>query len=271
MIFSLPLFQLTALVLAISLALGLGLSVGIRKLFRLNPTAQQSDLAIDLMQVASSYIGILLAFAGVLAWQNYATAQTAVEQEAGAASQLYRGLTVYGPEMDVSRDNLRAYIGSIVSDEWAMMRESKRSALTEARMITLFDHVAAAQPSSERESALFGEALSHLNNLVQLRRDRLSASQAELPAVLWVVAIIGSIFTIAYASAFVSSRYATLMMSGVSLTIGLMFLFLLSVAHPFRGSGGLSPQPLTDLSAIMDSVDRIHRAEIVSARARPPA
>jgi hypothetical protein len=72
----LKLWQLTFVVLGISLAFGLVFSVGIRKIFKLNPTAQQADLAIDLMQVTSTYIGILLAFAGVLPGRTSRTPTT---------------------------------------------------------------------------------------------------------------------------------------------------------------------------------------------------
>ncbi len=99
LLLGLKLWQLTVAVLGIALAVGLGFSVGIVKIFRLNPSSQQADLAIDLMQVTSTYIGILLAFAGVLAWQDYRDAATAVENEAGVASLLYRDLAAYGPEM----------------------------------------------------------------------------------------------------------------------------------------------------------------------------
>jgi hypothetical protein len=74
---------------------------------------------------------------------------------------------------------------------------------------------------------------------------------------LWIVALVGSILTIAYASAFVSTRYAQLMIAGTSLTIGLLFLFLLSVDYPFRNRNGVSNQPFIELSAIFDRIDRL--------------
>src|SRR5438045_4248492 len=97
LLLGLKLWQLTIVVLLLSVAAGYGFSIGIRKVFRLNPSVQEADLAIDLMQVTSTYIGILLAFAGVLAWQDYEAASTAVENEAGVASMLYRDLAAYGP------------------------------------------------------------------------------------------------------------------------------------------------------------------------------
>lgn len=270
LLLGLKLWQLTVVILGISLALGLGFSVGIRKIFHLNPTTQQADLAIDLMQVTSTYIGILLAFAGVLAWQDYRDAATAVESEAGVASLLYRDLTAYGPEMAPARNSLRAYVKSVIVDGWPLLREGKRSPAAETKLLTVFDEVAAVTPANERQSAIYQEAFSQMNQLVSMRRQRIAASRAEIPPVLWIVAIVGSILTIAYASAFVSSRYASLMISGTSLTIGLLFLFLLSVEYPFRHREGVSPQPFVELLGVMDKVDRSAAARAFnSSRASP--
>ena len=252
----LKLWQLTVVVLAIALVLGLSVSVGIRKVFRLDPSTQQADLAIDLMQVTSTYIGILLAFAGVLAWQDNRDAATAVKNEAGVASLLYRDLSVYGPEMAPARDALKVYVRTVVVDGWPRLREGKRSPAAEAELLAVFDHVAAVAPTNERQSAIYSEAFSQLNQLVSMRRQRIAASRAEIPPVLWIVAIVGSLLTIAYASAFVSSRYASLMISGTSLTIGLLFLFLLSVEYPFRNRNGVGPQPFIELSGIFERIDR---------------
>jgi hypothetical protein len=255
-LYDLSLWQLTLFVLGVSLAVGLGFSVGIRTIFRMNPSAQQADLAIDLMQVTSTYIGILLAFAGVLAWEDYKGAENAIQKEAATASQLYRDFSVYGPEMAESRQDLRAYIGSIVVDEWPLLREGKRSSTTETMLLRLFDDFADTTPTDGRKSAIYQEAFSQLNELVALRRDRITSSRSEIPAVLWIVAIAGSVLTIAYASAFVGSRYALLMISGTSLTIGLLFLFLLSVDNPFRGRAELSNEQFRELSSIFDTIDR---------------
>lgn len=267
----LKLWQLTVVILGISLALGLGFSVGIRKIFRLNPTSQQADLAIDLMQVTSTYIGILLAFAGVLAWQDSRDAATSVESEAGVTSQLYRDLAVYGPEMDPARLAIRAYIHSVIVDGWPLLREGKRSPVMDQKMLTVFNDIASVTPKDQRQSAIYQEAFSQLNQLVSMRRQRLAASRAEIPPVLWIVAIIGSILTIAYASAFVSSRYASLMISGTSVTIGLLFLFLLSVEYPFRNRNGVSPEPFIELSAVFDRIDNATKNLKVSSPAASPA
>ena len=271
LLLGLTLWQLTVAVLGIAFGVGLGLSVGIRKLFRLNPTGQQADLAIDLMQVTSTYIGILLAFAGVLAWQDYKDADTAVEREAGVASFIYRDLAAYGPQMAAAREDLKSYVDSVIVNEWPLLREGKRSAVTEDKLLKLFDDFAAVTPGDERQATIYREAFTQLNEMVALRRDRMAASRAEIPPVLWIVALVGSILTIAYASAFVGSRYALLMISGTSLTIGLLFLFLLSVDYPFQNRGGVSNEPFVELSWIFDKVDRNPRSASPNSAAASPA
>jgi hypothetical protein len=254
----LNLWQATALVLGVSLAVGLGSSLGIRKVFRLNPTEEETEIAINLMQVASAYIGIMLAFAGVLVWQDYEDAEVAVHQEAAAASELYRDMTIYGPETAEFRQDLRAYIGSIVHDEWPLLRTGQMSLGTEVSLEKLFEKFGQVHPADNRQSAIYEEAFSKLNELVGLRRDRITASQTDIPAVLWIVGIVGSVLTIAYASAFSNSRYTSLMISGISLTIGLLFLFLLSVDNPFKGHAALDGHQLSELAFTFDRIDRLH-------------
>ena len=261
----LRLWQLTVVVLGISFAIGWGSSVGIRKIFRLNTTDEQADLAIDLMQVTSTYIGILLAFAGVLAWQDFRDASAAVESEAGVTSLLYRDLSVYGPEMNPARQAVRDYVRSVIVDGWPLLREGKRSPITEQKLLNVFNDVASVTPGDERQSAIYQEVFSQLNQVVAMRRQRMAASRAQVPPVLWIVAVVGSILTIAYASAFVSTRYASLMIAGTSVTIGLLFLFLLSVDYPFRNRNGVSYQPFVELTSIFDAIDRS------TAAAKPPA
>lgn len=252
----LELWALTVVILGLSVLVGIILSVGIRRGFRLNPTSQQADLAIDLMQVTSTYIGILLAFAGVLAWQDFRDASTAVESEAGVVSLLYRDLASYGPEMDPARAALREYVDSVIHHAWPLLREGKRSPVTEAELLTVFDEVTSVTPTNEREAAIFREAYSQLNQLVSMRRLRMAASRATIPPVLWIVALLGSLLTIAYASAFVNSRYALLMIAGTSLTIGLLFLFLVSVEYPFRNRNGVTSEPFVELNGLFDKIDQ---------------
>ena len=155
--YSLPGWIAAVLVLGLALAVGLGCSVGVQRSFRLKPTDEEKEIAINLMQVVAAYIGIMLAFAGVAVWQNFADADTAVHQEAATAAELYRDLTTYGPETQATRGDLRAYIGSILHDEWPSLRDGHGSLATEAALGRIFVELGNFNPQSNRDSAIFTE------------------------------------------------------------------------------------------------------------------
>jgi len=255
--YNLPTWLSTLLVLGLSVAIGLGSSVGVRVLFRLKPTAEEEEVAINLMQVVAAYIGIMLAFSGVVVWQNFADAEVAVHQEAATSAELYRDLTTYGSETLAAREDLRAYIGSVISDEWPRLREGKSSTTTETALGRLFEEIGKINPQDNRESAIYAESFSKLNDLVVIRRNRIIASQTSIPIVFWLVGLIGSTLTIAYASAFSRSRFNLVMISGTSITLGLVFLFILTVDKPFKGQLSVPSDDFLQLTSTFDRLDQL--------------
>ncbi len=255
--YSLPMWLSATLVLGAALIIGLGCSVGLRKLLRLEPTHEEWEVAKNLMQVVAVYIGIMLAFAGVQVWQAFTDTNAAVSQEAATAAELYRDLSTYGPATAATRNDLRGYVGSIVNDEWPLLEHGKGSLVTETALARLFVDFGKIHPQDARDTAIYTEAFTKLNNLVVLRRERIIDSESGIPGILWVVGLVGSILTVSYASAFSYTRYNILMISGMSLTLGLVFLFILIVDKPFKGQFHVENTELTSLPAVFDRFDRI--------------
>jgi hypothetical protein len=256
--YSMPGWLSTLLILGLSMAIGVGSSVGMQALFRLKPTDEEKEIAINLMQVVSAYIGIMLAFASVVVWQDYADAEVAVHQEAATAAELYRDLSAYGPETLPARARLRTYIGSIITDEWPRLREGKSSASTEIALGKLFQEVGKINPQDNRGSAIYQESFSKLNDLVVIRRDRIISSQTSIPLIFWLVGLFGSIMTISYASAFSRTRYNLVMISGTSMALGLVFLFILHVNKPFKGHFGVPTDDFLQLPSTFDRLDQLN-------------
>jgi len=125
--YNLPIWLITVAVLGLSLLVGLGTSYGMRHLFRLHSSDDETESAVSLMQVVAAYIGILIAFAGVQVWQDFADADNGVHKEVATAAQLYRDMATYGPEMLAARAQLRAYTNSIVNDEWPLLANGRTS------------------------------------------------------------------------------------------------------------------------------------------------
>ena len=255
--YGLPFWLSTILVLGLALAIGLGSSIGVRALFRLKASEEEREVALNLMQVVAAYIGIMLAFAGVAVWQNFADAEAAVHHEAASAAQLYRDLSVYGPETGAARGELRAYVGTILKDEWPLLRDGEGSTSTESALARLFGEIGKIRPQDNRDSAIYAEAFSKLNELVELRRDRIIASRSGIPIILWIVGLVGSSLAMSYASALSRTRYNLVMISGTCLAIGLVFLFILTVDSPFKGPFSVKRGELAGLSATFERLDQI--------------
>ena len=59
----------------------------------------------------------------------------------------------------------------------------------------------------------------------------------------------------AYASAFTPTRYNVFMTAGIALTLGLLFLFILTVNYPYKGEFSVSKRPIDELPAEYDLLD----------------
>ena len=254
--YSLPIWLATILVLGVALAVGLGSSLGVQKLFRLKPTTEEKEVAINLMQVVAAYVGFLIAFAGVQVWQDFIDARAGVSHEAATAGQLYQDLTMYGPETRDARLGLRRYVVSITDDEWPLLEKGRGSEATEAALQDLFAEIGRLDPQDNRTGAIYEEMLGKLNDLVEYRHDRIIESQIGVPLILWTIGLVGSLLTVAYASAFTPTRSIVMMIAGISMTLGLVFLFILTVDHPFKGEFSVSNGPLLELPAEFDRFDR---------------
>ncbi len=254
--YSLPIWIVTILIVGSSLAIGLGASHGVQKVLRLKVNAEEREVAINLMQVVAAYVGIMIAFAGVQVWEDFNTAELSVSQEAATTMEFYQDLTIFGPETIPARQALRRYVVSIVKDEWPELSKGRGSDKSEEALHVVFNEVGKLNPTDNRSSAIYGEMLTKVNDLINYRRDRIEHSEGGIPAILWAIGIVGGLLTVAYASAFTPTRYNVFMTAGIALTLGLLFLFILTVNYPYKGEFSVSHRPINHLPADFDRLDR---------------
>jgi hypothetical protein len=267
--YALPVWLATVLVLATALIVGFASSFGLRRLFRLQSTDDDREHAVSLMQVVAAYIGILIAFAAVQVWQDFTDAQTSVHREAASAAQLYRDLATYGPQTQDARTQLRSYVESVVKDEWPLLRNGGVSSRTDVALFNLYDAIGQIRPADNRDSTIYGAAFDNLNELVSLRRDRLIHSESGMPLILWIVGLVGSVLIVSYTGTFRPTRTNILMISGISLALGLMFLFILTVDRPFKGTFSVSSAELAGLPGKFDELDRLSQSAEARRRGSP--
>jgi hypothetical protein len=255
--YNLPIWLSTLLVLAIAVSGGIGTSLGMRRLFRLNPTNEERDVAINFMQVVATYVGIMIAFAGVQVWQDYIAAEDSIAHEAATATELYKDFAIFGPQTHAARGALRNYVRSVTTDEWPLLRSGSGSGATEGALLNLFNEIGKLDPNDNRTGAIYQQMLQKADDLTDLRRYRIVESESGIPLILWIVGLVGSLLTVSYASVITPSRLNVAMVGGIAFALGLLFVFMVTVDFPFKGEFSVSNRLLLNLGSEFNRLDRI--------------
>ena len=214
----------------------------------------ETELAVALMGVVAAFIGIMLAFAAVQVWDDYNQADHAVAQEGAAISQLSRDLTVYGDEAAPSRAAVKTYLHAVLEDEWPRLSRGEPGPKAVTALIQLFNQVGQIQPQTSRQTVIYAEVFKKLNEVVSFRRARMITSRSELPGLFWIVVVAGSAVIVAFTWVFPATRTNSLIIAGLAVSLGLIFMFILDVNRPFAGAYSVDSKELSDLLPLFDQI-----------------
>jgi len=215
-----------------------------RRLSRHEFDAEERDIAMSVLGVVATINSLLLAFSAVSVWESFSSAEEAVVHEADTIGELARDLAVFGgPEAAGARVLLLDYAGIVVNSEWEAMRNGEAAMAAWDTIDDLFRAIATIEPDSPRRVALLPEIWARTNELLVHRRDRLHASQAEVPFTLWVVVFAGTVMTMITTFVLPPTRFNLSMITSLALCMGLVFYFIIAMDHPFAGQESISPEP----------------------------
>ena len=194
---------------------------------------------------------VLVAFAIIMVWERFADAESAVAQEAGAATALYRLAYGTDPETVDMRHALGNYLTLVIARDWPQMaREGKSTEVTTALDGVYATALRLAQ-SGSRPTAVLVAMFSQLDALTQARRNRLHLAIGIVPPMLWGVLIIGGVLTVGFTFFFGTRNLrAQILMTGILSVVVFMSLFVIvSINHPFTGPVHVDSEPLDDVLA----------------------
>jgi ABC-type branched-subunit amino acid transport system permease subunit len=119
-----------------------------------------------------------------------------------------------------------------------------------SRLLTQFYQI---DESSFPNKQIYAEALSRLNNLAEYRRLRIFTGNDTVPSVVWLVLLVGAVFTVCFNYLFGMKNIRAQYLITATLTITMsQILFLIFVLdHPFTGSSRISTEPLKQVMEVM--------------------
>lgn len=183
----------------------------------------------------------------IVVWEKFHDAESAVAQEAGTTTTLFRlseGLDA-GAAL---RRRLDAYIGTVIEDDWPAMARGLSPVVTHA-LNDLYAAALAERPADARAVALWSDVLTQLDQLTKARRARLVLAEGSVPGVVWAVLFVGAVVTVGFTFFFgaPSLRAQGLMTALLAVTIFMGLLVIITINGPFTGGVSVGFEPLREV------------------------
>ena len=194
---------------------------------------------------------VLLAFAVIVVWEKFSTAENAVDQEAASIAALFRYAEGEGPEETALRAAVANYANTAIRDEWPAMAGETESHETTQALDAVYKAALALNRGGTRTMADMAEVFTQIDNVTTARRVRLHLATGLVPSVIWAALFTGGLLTIGFTLFFGSENLlAQITMTGVlSILVTLGLVVIVSIDHPFTGPVKVRPEPLLSVLA----------------------
>jgi hypothetical protein len=103
-------------------------------------------------------------------------------------------------------------------------------------------------PNNDTQLVLFDNEIQRLHDLGVARSSRLLQAEEGLPAILWVVLLVGGVIEVGFTYLFglQSTTVHVLMVAALALVIGLVLFTVAALDYPFRGDVRIGPEALEE-------------------------
>jgi hypothetical protein len=135
----------------------------------------------------------------------------------------------------------------VVNVGWPLMEQGRTQSMS-SRPWVLIDDIRATlqgyEPHTQAEVQLYAEGLDQVQRLADARRMRLVVAEESLPAVLWVVLIVGGIVVVGFTYLFglENTGAHALMVASLAGVIALVLYTIAVMDHPFAGGARVGPE-----------------------------
>jgi Na+/proline symporter len=248
-----PISFLTVSVVTTSVAL-VGLYL-VRRKYPPEVLKENHEVAAIIFNAFGLFYGVMVAFVVFVTWSGYDDATKNLQMEANQLADIFHSADAFpDPARKTIKQALRDYTASVYGDELIRMSQgeiSLHSGGVLPRLMTTFYQM---DEKSIANRELYAETLKRLNDLAQYRRLRIFAGNDTVPSAVWLVLLVGGVFTVSYTFFFgmKNIRAQYIMMATLTVTITLILFLIYVLDHPFTGTSKVSAEPLKEVMAIME-------------------
>jgi protein-S-isoprenylcysteine O-methyltransferase Ste14 len=230
--------------------------VGLMLVQRLVPATireEHNDVAGFIYAALGVIYAVLLALVVIAVWEEYGRARVTVESEANALAEIFwLAHQLPEPERHHLQELARSYAEEVVDGEWPLMQRGETPLMEQSTQATprgwvLIDDIRATvqgyEPRTESEQELYAEGLDQVQRLADARRTRLVQAEESIPAVLWVVLVVGGMVAVGFTYLFGLAHTGAhaLMVASLAGVIALVLFTIGVMDHPFSGGARIEP------------------------------
>jgi hypothetical protein len=135
-----------------------------------------------------------LGFAIVTLWNNFVTVKSNVTWEAYSLLSSYR-LSESLPNSADFRKELKAYVKSVLDDEWSSMAQGSMSDKANRFIQSVWDRLQALKPADKQDNPIYMGIANNLNDARRQRLARALALSGNLYEPIWVIIVFGLVAT----------------------------------------------------------------------------
>ncbi len=252
MVYEYPLWGVALLLAGVAALGAVSLELAARQFLSLEFRRRHNDVAAAIFSVIGVTFAVLLAFVAMLAWEHFNKAKAASYAEAGFVLDVYNvSVGFAGPERSLMRDDIIGYVETVVRVEWPAQAEGLTVDRGAAYLQKLNGIATGLKPAGVADGNLEAVLLQSLMRLWDARQQRLLAADTTIPAVVWIVTLVGGGLTIAFASLLgVPSLGMHLAMSAaLAISGALVLILIIALSNPFRGDFRVSTRPFDQVLA----------------------
>jgi hypothetical protein len=246
MVYEYPLWGVGLLLAGVAALGAMLLGLAIRPFLSLEFRRRHNDVAAAIFSVVGVTFAVLLAFIAMLVWEHYNTAKAASYAEAGFIRDVYNvSLGFVDPEKSQLRGDVIGYLETVVRVEWPAQARGASIAGNSVWLNKMNGIAIGLKPSGTTDSNRQAMLSQSLMRLADARQARLLAADTTIPAVVWIVTLVGGGLTVAFASLLgVPSLGMHLAMSAaLAISGALVLIMIIALSNPFRGDFRVSTDP----------------------------
>src|ERR1700746_3384928 len=226
----------------------------VRKKYSADVLKENHEVAAIIFNAFGLFYGVMLVFVVFVTLSEYSAATKNLEMEATLADDLFHISKAFQePARTVMQKGMLDYVTSVQNDELQRMAQGELDIHTTGTMSGLITAFYQLDEKSFPNRQIYAEALSCLNNLAEYRRLRIFTGNDTVPFVVWLVLLVGAVFTVCFNYLFGMKNIRAQYLITATLTVTMsQILFLIYVLdHPFTGASRISTEPLREVIEVM--------------------